>query len=81
MKTIILKVEIPNDAEIIGVNVQYSNGFTDDARYTELTISTEEEMILQANKYYMAIPKSHPKKDCDIAFLRGANWYKKQITG
>lgn len=46
----------------------------------EVHLPTDEEISLEGDKYYMAIPKRHPKKGCDISFIRGANWLKSLLT-
>ena len=48
-------------------------------KVTELTTPTDEEISLEADKYYMAIPKSDPKRNCDISFMRGAKWTLKRL--
>ena len=44
-----------------------------------IEMPTDEEMWLQGDKYYMAIPKNQPNRECDIAFIRGAAWMRNKI--
>ena len=81
MKTIYLKVEMPDEHHIpfsvlIG-NTNNGKAFFRDggikrAKFTEIHLPTEADVSLDADKYFTAIPKNHPKMGCDIAYLRGA---------
>ena len=75
MKTIILRIEIPNDAEIIGVNVQYSNGFTDDAMFTEIHLPTDGEKRKALKDLY----GTDEVTDYEPYFKRGIDWYESKI--
>lgn len=81
METIYLKIEmpkyLPEGYDIVDL-IKRSTILED---VTEINIPSDGKISLQADKYYMSIPKDHPKRGCDIAFLRGASWMLRQLTG
>lgn len=86
MKTIFLKVEVPDDFNEISdfsrieiKEVSSGNVIYDEVKFTEITLPTDEEKLSAASEKYPII------KDLSIAFhgafCEGANWAINKMKG
>ena len=81
MKTIFLKVEVPDDSNVETLIADLQYGYADETsiQFTEITLPTDEEKLSAASEKYPII------KDLSIAFhgafCEGANWAINKLKG